>query len=281
MANKIETGFANINGTSIYYEVQGKGTPLVLIHGNFGDCRYWDAQFDVFAEKHKVIRYDFRGYGKSSLPKEGERFSHHEDLRALLEYLSIPKANMIGFSMGCAIALDLAIAYPKKIDSLVCVGPWISGYNSPSIQEFYKGFEEITRIATSQGREEASKYCQTLKFLNPVLPNPAVQDKMKMLIEGYSFWRFNHENQVYTLEPSACEQLHKISVPVLIVTANHDIPVCREVAELLEEKVKSTKKVVFKNATHIMFMEYPDEFNRIVLEFLENELHLSSNRKCT
>jgi pimeloyl-ACP methyl ester carboxylesterase len=226
----------------------------------------------VFAEKYRVVRYDFRGYGKSSMPKEGERFSHYEDLRALLEHLSIPNATMIGFSMGCAIALDLAIVYPEKIDALVCVGPWICGYNSPSIQEFYKGFEEITRIATSQGREEASTYCQTLKFLNPVLPNHAVQDKMKQLIEGYSFWRFIHGNHVYTLEPSACEQLHKINVPTLIVTADNDIPVCKEVAELLEKKVRNTKKVVFKDAGHLMFMEYPKVFNREVITFLDNNL---------
>jgi CubicO group peptidase (beta-lactamase class C family) len=68
---KIETGFAEVNGTRLYYEVAGTGDPIVLIHGNFGDRRYYDGQFEALARLHRVLRYDVRGYGKSMLPEEG------------------------------------------------------------------------------------------------------------------------------------------------------------------------------------------------------------------
>ena len=61
---KVEKGFANINGTSIYYEIKGEGVPVILMHGFALDTRYWDNQFDLFSENYNVIRYDLRGFGK-------------------------------------------------------------------------------------------------------------------------------------------------------------------------------------------------------------------------
>jgi pimeloyl-ACP methyl ester carboxylesterase len=64
---RIETGDAMVNGSRLYYETAGSGTPALFIHGNFADRRHWDDQFPVFAEKHRAIRYDVRGFGKSAL----------------------------------------------------------------------------------------------------------------------------------------------------------------------------------------------------------------------
>ena len=66
----VERGFADVNGARLYFELAGRGDPIVLIHGNFGDCRHWDDQFRVFAESQKVLRYDCRSFGKSSMPIE-------------------------------------------------------------------------------------------------------------------------------------------------------------------------------------------------------------------
>ena len=80
---KIETGFAEVNSTRLYYEVAGTGDPIVLIHGNFGDRRYFDGQFDALARHHRVLRYDVRGYGKSMttsrrwVSRVGQRLAHH------------------------------------------------------------------------------------------------------------------------------------------------------------------------------------------------------------
>ena len=64
----VETGFAEINGARIYYEVAGRGAPLVFVHGYALDCRMWDDQFDDFADRYRVVRYDIRGFGRSDLP---------------------------------------------------------------------------------------------------------------------------------------------------------------------------------------------------------------------
>ena len=82
--SSIETGYAGVNGTRFYYEVLGEGEPIVLIHGNGGDCRHWDGQFEPLSHSYRVLRYDVRGYGKSSMPEEGVPYSHHDDLKALM-----------------------------------------------------------------------------------------------------------------------------------------------------------------------------------------------------
>ena len=68
MSGKTEKDYVLVNGTRIYYELKGSGEPVVLIHGGFGDLRYWDGQFDVLAGQFRVLRYDIRGFGKSDRP---------------------------------------------------------------------------------------------------------------------------------------------------------------------------------------------------------------------
>lgn len=107
VASTMKHGMAKVNGTSLYYEVTGKGLPLVLISGGGTlDRRAWDDQFETFAKYYKVIRYDIRGIGKSARPLKD--FSHSQDLYALLKFLKVRKAHIVGLSFSGAIALDFA-----------------------------------------------------------------------------------------------------------------------------------------------------------------------------
>ena len=107
------TGTAEVNGTQIYYEIRGKGHPLVLVHGGLMDRRMWDDQFEFFARDYKVIRYDVRGHGRSAVPSEP--FSHTHDLYGLLNYLNIESTYLIGLSMGGAIAIDFVLEHPDRL----------------------------------------------------------------------------------------------------------------------------------------------------------------------
>ena len=97
----VKRGFAKVTNAKIYYEVLGKGQPLILIHGGNMDRRMWDEQFAAFAKKYKVIRYDVRGFGKSD--KQVKAFAHHQDLFDLMQFLGIKKANILGLSLGGGI----------------------------------------------------------------------------------------------------------------------------------------------------------------------------------
>jgi 3-oxoadipate enol-lactonase len=74
--------YAEVNGTKLYYELKGKGPAVVLIHGWSLNTEMWDPQFDEFSKRHKVLRYDVRGYGKSEVPDQSKPYTHHDDLKA-------------------------------------------------------------------------------------------------------------------------------------------------------------------------------------------------------
>src|SRR5215510_5891523 len=119
------SGTAAVNGTRIYYEVAGTGPPVVLVSGGGTlDRRQWDDQFDVLSKRFRVIRYDIRGIGRSAQPTAP--FSHHEDLRALLDFLHIKRAVVCGVSFGAVIAVDFTLDHADMVSGLVLASPELS-----------------------------------------------------------------------------------------------------------------------------------------------------------
>src|ERR1700687_3225159 len=118
-------GFAQINGASLYYETAGAGSALVMLHGHLIDRRQWDDQFAAFGATHTVVRYDARGHGQSSLPPAP--FTHSDDLHALLEFLGIERAVLMGCSGGGGACIDFALAYPSRVNGLILVGSSVEG----------------------------------------------------------------------------------------------------------------------------------------------------------
>jgi len=267
------SGYAEVNGTKLYYEVAGSGDPIVLIHGNAGDRRHYDGQFEVFAKSHKVIRYDVRGFGKSSLPVQGEKYGNNDDLKALLEYLGISKAHVAGFSMGSGIAIHFVLTYPEMSRSLISVGPWVGGYNSPAAEKLVKDLGEVTSILKESGTKAAAEHFINAPCFNPQMISSRVKNRITEVAYDYSFWHWSNEDPRRYVDPPAARQIERISLPTLIITAEYDIEACREIADLLERKIPNAKKVDIADATHFLLMEKPDEFNKIVLDFLSKITH--------
>lgn len=263
-----QTGYVDVEGGKLYYEVAGSGIPLVLIHGNFGDRRHWDDQFSVFAREFRVVRYDVRGFGKSSFPTEGAPYSHHEDLAALLRHLQIAKAHVIGLSMGSAIATNFVLAYPDMSVSLVSVGPWVVGYNSDSepVRGMWAAFNAAGVALAQGGPQAAIEAWSASPFWVKTTPDTLTRARFRKIGSEYSFWAFRHKDPAQTLNPAPIKRLASIRIPVLAVTADLDMTL--EVADLLVNLVPGARKALIPNAGHLMQMDNPTEFNRIVLAFL-------------
>ena len=125
---KPEHGFADVNGARLY-EVAGAGYPLVLMHASFLDTRMWDSQAEVFARRYTVIRYDARGHGRSA-PPSGQPYARSDDLKSLLDFLGVPRACLLGLSMGGAVAVDFALAYPECTSVLILVNAGLGGFQT-------------------------------------------------------------------------------------------------------------------------------------------------------
>ena len=98
VTTSVDTGRVAVPGSSLFYEAAGEGAPIILLHGGNLDRRMWDAEFDFLKQQYRVIRYDARGYGRSG--RIDTTFAAHEDLLALMDSLALPRATLIGLSLG-------------------------------------------------------------------------------------------------------------------------------------------------------------------------------------
>jgi pimeloyl-ACP methyl ester carboxylesterase len=264
-----QSGFTEVQGGRLYYESAGSGDAVVLVHGNAGDRRHWDAQFTALAVDHRVIRYDVRGFGESSLPEEDRPYSDHEDLATLLDHLGIKAAHVVGFSMGSGIAVDFSLAYPDRTRSLVSVGPWVFGYSSPAAQSMFADFARVSAAMADGGAAAAVDAWMSAPFLSATIIDPAAGEQLRRIVSDHSFWAFSHRSPQRPLQPSAAGRTSEIQAPTLILAGEHDIPACLEVAALLDESVPESRKVIMEETGHLLQIEKPGEFNQHVVEFVD------------
>jgi pimeloyl-ACP methyl ester carboxylesterase len=168
--------------------------------------------------------------------------------------------------MGCGIAVDFVLVYPEMSRSLIAVGPWANGYTSPKAEELFSELRTIPRTLKEKGPEEALA-CEWDYIFSRKLGCKG-DLRLREIGKDYSFWRYYNEDPIIRLKPSAAHQLSKIRIPTLIVTAEYDVPACIEIADLMERDIPDSKKVVFKDASHLMNIDEPEEFNKLVLDFI-------------
>jgi pimeloyl-ACP methyl ester carboxylesterase len=268
MAHLVDKGFGEVNDTRLYYEIVGRGHPLVLVHGFSIDNRVWDDQFEAFAKRFRVIRYDIRGFGKSALPVVGKEYSHIKDLKVLLNQLRIDQAYIIGLSMGGSIALDFTIEYPEMIEALILVDSTIGGF------QWSKTWSELWKSIWKEAKKESVKAAKDLElkatFFEPTLEKPNVAFRLRQMVSDYSGWHFVNTDPLRSLDPSAIDRLQEIKVPTLIIVGERDLPDFHMIADILNKKIQNSKRITLKGAGHVSCIETPKELNEAVLSFLAN-----------
>jgi pimeloyl-ACP methyl ester carboxylesterase len=259
-------GYAAINGTKLFYEVRGHGHPLVLIHGGLMDRRMWDGQFELFAKKYRVIRYDIRGYEKSD--KAVGKYSHIDDLLGLLDFLGIGKACLLGLSLGGQIALDFALEHPDRVDALILAGGAVTGFPYKYPADFMAKYKAIFQAAKAGNLDKGVEKTLELPFFIPAKPGSALVNRMRLMLrENFLAWTTS-EGQAVWPEPPAYQRIQKISVPTLILLGDKDSPSILDCGADLAARIKGARKVIVRDAAHHVNMEQPAEFNRLVLDFL-------------
>lgn len=269
---RVETGFIEMDGTKLYYEVLGEGHPLVLIHGGFMDNRMWDDQFAVFAENYKVVRYDVRGFGKTDLPQTP--YADRQDLYNLLTSLGIAKTYLLGLSLGGVIAQDFALEHPEMVDALILVGAPIGGYPDELMFTLEQLQQQMQRWAmfgkAIQDRDRVSMVDALMNdaTLVPSPQYPAARQRVRDQLSEYSFvWVLDPASQ-QELDPPAYERLSEIHVPTLIIIGAEDERQLHKSADKQEQDIKGSKRVTISETHHTPNMEKPEEFNDVVLNFL-------------
>jgi pimeloyl-ACP methyl ester carboxylesterase len=260
--SQVQSGFAEINGGKIYYEVAGSGYPLVLIHGGQMDRRMWDEQFDLFSKSYRVIRYDVRGFGKS--PASTNVYADEEDLATLLKYLHVDKAYVVGLSLGGRIAIDFALTHPDMTDGIVPVAPGLSGFHfsdDPNATESW-------RAALAGDWQKVADLWLKSGYMAPAMQNAKIAGRLRQLALENAHEYLDNPVLESMPNPPAIDRLPEIRTPTLIIVGNRDVTDIHEICGLLFARVPHSREIVIENSGHIVNMEQPELFNRSVLNFL-------------
>src|SRR5687767_3783286 len=183
-------GFVETNGTKLYYEAAGSGPPVVLIHGGWLNSQQWDDQMAALSRQYRVIRYDFRGAGRSRL---GDSiYAHYEDLAVLLKRLEIESAHLIGLSAGGQIALDFALTYPNAVRSLVIGASPLRGYDLGT--EFTEGMRGVTSAGAAEDLQLTHDRMWAFAPFRVAGTMPEVRNRLNGLILHANTWAASRPN---------------------------------------------------------------------------------------
>jgi pimeloyl-ACP methyl ester carboxylesterase len=258
-------GFMDVNGTRLFFETAGAGHAVVFLHGFTLDTRMWDDQFLPLSQHFKVIRYDLRGFGKSDLPTE-QPYSHVEDLRALLDRLEVPQAQLVGLSKGGAVAIDFALTYPQRVGALVLIDTVLGGFRWSAEGSARDGL--VWQRAQEAGVRAAKESWLTHPLFVPAQRLPDVTARLAQIVDEYSGWHFLNANPERGLEPPAAQRLSELGMPVLAIVGEKDIPDFRQITDLICTQVPHARKIVVPGVGHMSNMEAPEQVSDAMIAFL-------------
>lgn len=261
--------FAEVNGTRLWVEIDGEGSPLVLIHGSPLDCRMWAPQVAALAGTHRVIRYDVRGYGRSD-PPDGTPYRHEDDLAGLLDWLGIARAAVLGLSMGGRLAVDFALAWPALVATLILAGSSVSGY--PWTDDLDALAAALQAALTQGGVAAAQALTLEEPLLQPALREAEVRLALADQVRAYSGWHWLHNDPVIAPQPPAYTRLEEVAAPTLVITGEHDQPDIHGVAAALATRIPGAEATLVPGAAHMVNLETPEVFNDEVLGFLARKM---------
>ncbi len=260
------TGFIDVEGARLRYQEAGTGEPLVFLHGFSMDLRAWDDQFERFAGRFRTVRYDLRGFGGSSLPRESAAYSHAEDLKVLLDGLGIERAVLIGLSLGGGTAVDFALAHPGMVRAMVLVDSMLGGYRWA--EEASNLYRAVIRRAREAGVEAGRRLWLRDPMFETAMSRPEVGMRLAQMVSGYSGWHWLYRDPQTSLRSPAMGRLGEIGAPTLVAVGKLDVPDMQGIASALEAGIPGARKVLLAGAGHLSNMEAAEAFNEVVGEFL-------------
>jgi len=259
------------DGRDLAFEEAGRGEPVVLLHGHSFDRRMWDPQFAELAKKYRVIRYDLRGYGLSDLPEEGKDFQHAEDLNALLDFLKIPKAHVVGLSLGGYVVGDMVALHPDRLLSAVIASGGVFDGTASHTLSAQQREEQLAAIEKVRGEGiSALKRRWQEALLKGTGPRAdAVRPILSAMIGDWSAWQPLHVEPHMLLGQEALTKIaaNKPEVPVLWIAGANDH--YQDSVAKFREVLPGMQLVVLPDAGHLSNLEQPQAFTDTLLAFLK------------
>jgi len=259
---------ARIEKLNIYYEIIGRGAPLVMIRGVSSNSDHWYEQVPVLSKKFQLLVFDNRGIARSSDP--GGSFSTKDmaaDTIALMNAVGIKKAHVLGYSMGGMIAQEIALANPEKINGLILVATDCGiSLRIKARPECSRLFSEMIRLGTSEAKTAAAA-CLFAKRTFESRPD-IIQRYTEVSLRFPASQKILERQWEAITRHDACSRLQNIAAPTLAITASEDVLIPPENSRVLAERIPDAQMRSIDGGGHMFVIEQPVQFNEAVIGFL-------------
>jgi pimeloyl-ACP methyl ester carboxylesterase len=241
----LKSGYAELNGIRLFYAETGRGSPVVVLHGGLANSDYLGNQVHALAARHRVIVVDSRGHGRST--RDAQPFGYDlmtDDVVALLDKLKIQKADIVGWSDGAIIGLDMAMRHPDRVGRIFAFG---ANTQTSGLKD---GFDKNPVFAAymARARQEYARLSPTPDQYD------AFQEQIGKMWENQPNW--------------TDAQLRTITSPVLVVDGDRDEGIKREHTEYIARTIPGARLLILPNLSHFAFLQDPVLFNMALLDFL-------------
>ena len=242
----VQSGYAPVNGVKIWYAIFGRGEPVILLHGGLANSNYWGNQVRALEGRYRVIVMDSRGHGRST--RNDQPYSYDlmaGDVVAVMDFLKIPKAAIVGWSDGAILGLDIAMKHPERVSKLFA----FAANSDPS------GVADIAQSPVFN-----AFIARAEKEYEKLSPTPT--EYKAFLAQITKMWE--------TQPNWTADDLKRIAVPTWIVDADHDEAIKRENTEFMAANIPSAGLLLQPEVSHFSFIQDPDQFTADVLHFLQH-----------
>jgi pimeloyl-ACP methyl ester carboxylesterase len=242
------SGEAEANGIKIHYAIYGQGSPVIFLHGGLANTNYWGNQVPAVAAHHTVILMDSRGHGAST--RDARPYGYDlmaDDVVALMDALKIPKADIVGWSDGAILGIDLELRHKDRIGKVFA----FAANTVPSgVKEGVEKNPTFAAFIERAGHEYAGL--------------SATPKEYDAFVEQIS--------KMWADQPNWTDaQLQAIDAPTLVVDGDHDEAIKREHTEYIAATIPHAGLMILPNVSHFAFLQDPGTFNFAILHFLGDE----------
>ena len=262
-------GYAPSGNDKIFYRDRGSGQAVIFIHAGVADSRMWLPQLESDPSGYRYVAYDQRGFGNSAVGTT--KFKAYEDALAVMDYLAIESAVVVGCSMGGGVALDVAIEKPQRVEGLVLIGADSPGFEakpfqSPQWPDVVKAFEagDFERVADLEAEIWLAGHGRDIDDVDP---------EAQKTFREMDLVALRNEERREELEqpgPERATGILGVDTPTLVMVGQYDLPSMHENAQDLASKLSRRGATVIEGTAHLPSLERPNALNTALVEFLDS-----------
>jgi pimeloyl-ACP methyl ester carboxylesterase len=262
------------DGVRLYFEETGAGLPVIFVHEFAGDLRSYELQMRHFGKRYRSIAFNARGFPPSDVPEQVSSYSQAraaDDILAVLDHIGERQAHIVGLSMGGFATLHFGLRHPERALSL-CIGGCGYGAEPDKRETFRAEADVIAGMIRGEGMAAfAERYAFGPTRVQYQNKDPRGHAEFKaMLAEHSAVGSANTQQGVQKERPSLyslVEEMRRITLPTLVITGDEDWP-CLLPSILMKQSIPSAALAVMPNSGHAINIEEPEDYNRIVGDFL-------------